>query len=413
MTPSFDPDQRAVLDAPRTHALLVTGDAGTGKTTVAVARAGRLTGRDERALVLVPTEALADRVRADARRVAGNVAVEAVLPWLRQRAERAVGGRLSPGEEVPARVDVAKRHPVMGEVAEMVASQELHRGWLHELWGDRWLMDEARMLAGGDLSADDLEAVQAYAEVQHAELPRDGRGEVVRGMDGPVHRGTPLHDAETVDRGDLGVLLHQAQLAGRRLQRWHHVVVDEVQELSPLELGAAVAAACPDGSLTLVGDAGQQLDPGAWFRGWAELPWTAARPLVRKVLRHAHRCPADVLAVAEAVRDGRSVPRRGRWSRWADEAARRASLADLPRGAVVVASDGARARRLARQLGRAVVTPDELRGREVPWVVLPELSEAGWPDTARSRRALYVAMTRATGGLWCGAVGGFGSVVGG
>ena len=80
---------------------------------------------------------------------------------------------------------------------------------------------------------------------------------------------------------------------------------------------------------------------------------------------------------------------------------------------VVVASDGARARRLARQLGRAVVTPDELRGREVPWVVLPELSEAGWPDTARSRRALYVAMTRATGGLWCGAVGGFGSVVGG
>ena len=405
-----DADQQAVLDAPGTAWLRLIGEAGSGKTTTALLRARALAAahRSPRTLVLSPTEELAASLHGQARRIGGEVEVAAVGPWLHRQAEALVG-RWGMAEEAPEAVVRAKRHPAVATVLEELSwdHDEVARSALHELFGDARRRDALEDEADGDLDPSTLDAVAAYVEVQFAELDRDEQGRPLRGMDGPIHRGTPLHDADTLDRGDAGALLALGRLLRAPRPGHTHVVVDEAQEFSPLELAAAAAAVARGGALTLAGDAGQQLDAGAWFVGWAGVDVSLGRTPSACLLGGSHRCPPGVMDVARAVRAGTVVPRADgptvRWTTWASEAARQADV--LSFDGVAVARDRRRARTLQRRLGREVVPVDALRGREVSDVLLPDLSPEGWPDDAPGRRALYVALTRARRSVWCGSAG--------
>ena len=52
-----------------------------------------------------------------------------------------------------------------------------------------------------------------------------------------------------------------------------------------------------------------------------------------------------------------------------------------------------------------VTVVDEVKGLEFDFVLVPDATEAAYPDTAASRRALYVAATRARHQVLFAAVG--------
>ncbi len=92
---------------------------------------------------------------------------------------------------------------------------------------------------------------------------------------------------------------------GEELQLWSrtfgHVVVDEAQDLSPMQL-RMIGRRCPSGSMTIVGDLGQASGPWApasWAEVVAHLP--AHRPPRQAELTVSYRTPTEVMDVAAGV----------------------------------------------------------------------------------------------------------------
>ncbi len=115
----LDPEQQAAVDLPADTSLVLDGEAGVGKTLVALYRVAALARRADaksrrfRALVLVPTEGLRRLVRVLADRLGiGKLEIALVDDWLYERALRAFPGlpkRRSEG--ATAQVIALKRHP--------------------------------------------------------------------------------------------------------------------------------------------------------------------------------------------------------------------------------------------------------------------------------------------------------------
>ncbi|WP_432829810.1 HelD family protein [Dactylosporangium sp. CA-092794] len=208
--------------------------------------------------------------------------------------------------------------------------------------------------------------------------------------------------------------------------RYRHIVVDEAQDLSPMQL-RAIARRSATGSLTVVGDLAQST--GAWARDhWDEvtqhLPQTFTRAVAR--LRYGYRVPrqvyelaAELLPIAapgieptRVVRDGPADPgvhvvepgeRAGRVAQIARDhleaqrfvgivcpAACRAELEfalhanDLPWGRVDQGE-------IERSLN--LVSPQEAKGLEFDAVIVVEPEEIVAEDP-RGHRLLFVALTR-------------------
>ncbi|MBO0730596.1 MAG: ATP-binding domain-containing protein, partial [Acidimicrobiaceae bacterium] len=209
-----------------------------------------------------------------------------------------------------------------------------------------------------------------------------------------------------------------------------HAIVDEAQDLSPMEL-RMLARRCPSGSMTLLGDLAQAVGP--WGRrDWQDLasglPGGDEARVVE--LRFGYRSTAQVLDLANrllpeaapgvrptvAVRPGRSSPRLlggGEVGVVAVEEARRlaetwptvAVIAPRPRIAGLLADlrdsdslDVADADEggLGRQV--TIVSATGAKGLEFDAVVVvaPDEIVAERPDRAAGLRLLYVALTRPT-----------------
>src|SRR5262249_36819206 len=94
--PVLDPEQQRAVDLPVDTSLIVDGEAGVGKTLVALYRIASLERRAKRrfrALVLVPTEGLRRlcRLLADKLGVA-KLEIAVIDPWLIERARKAFPG---------------------------------------------------------------------------------------------------------------------------------------------------------------------------------------------------------------------------------------------------------------------------------------------------------------------------------
>jgi hypothetical protein len=141
--------------------------------------------------------------------------------------------------------------------------------FLHDLLGSK------RRLAGA--------AAGDFTEEEVAALHRRGADRVSR---------------EVWSEADLALLDEADWLINGRPDGYLHVVVDEVQDFSPMQL-RAVARRCPSGSLTLAGDLAQATGPSA-ARSWAEvLEHLPARVPARVVtLRYGYRVPREVYEFA-------------------------------------------------------------------------------------------------------------------
>jgi DNA helicase II / ATP-dependent DNA helicase PcrA len=466
----LDPAQEKLVSLPAGEPLLLLGEAGFGKTTVALHRLVRLRTKnpDLRAGVIVPTEGLRTLTANLLERMGhGDVPVFRFDQWA-SRVARLAFAQLPRRESQWASAGVIKfkRHPALRAAIELLVQQRRKkprsmRRELEHLFGDSAILAKALAAAQGTLQPGLVQEVLEHTHIQFGqgadkeyrhvtELERletlDGRG---------LDDDTPLADTGTLDAEDYAVLFELDRIralrtgaAPARVEAWDCLVIDEAQEFAPLELALIGRAARKGGSLVVAGDAAQQLDDGAAFQGWPavmqELLGTqehareprqgtlfggkaAGRGYTEGVLHINYRCPPEVTALARPLRDpslpaahaaGPGIARIQHKSDlhvavWLCEELRLLRERDPGATIAVICRGPEKAERLARVLGHAVdarlaldgrfdfragisvTCVAEVKGLEFDHVVLPDASAASYPDAAESRRALYVAVTRA------------------
>lgn len=401
---ALDPVQQQILDLNAAEAALVLGDPGCGKTTAATHRAAALARGGARVLVLVVGAGLGGAWTRQLARLGARADVHTLDAWLAREGLRCfpdLDRRL--GEDASPDVIAFKRHPAA--LAAFDGSRVGPRATRDDLldgFGDASALAAALEVADGALCERMAEAVRAHAEIQAMEVERDSHGRPILAADGePLHVGTPANDAGTVDLEDLPVLFALDRFR-HPPRRWDHVVLDEAQEVGPLEHGVVRAARRAGAGLTVVGDAAQQVDPTAWFAGWeAALGALGAADARRFRLDRSFRCPEAVLELARRLRDGGSAPPS---EPWADLLARSVGRT------VVIAWSPAAAREAWRAVTRhvparlaldevlpgadTVVAPvDAIRGLEFDRVLVAGADT--WPTHPHARNALFLAVTRA------------------
>jgi DNA helicase IV len=211
---------------------------------------------------------------------------------------------------------------------------------------------------------------------------------------------------------DLPLLDVARTLVDGPARAYGHVIVDEAQDLSPMQL-MMVSRRALDGSLTMLGDVAQATGPVTYGR-WQELePYLPEDLEVRiEELRHAYRVPAEIMDLALpllariapdvepplAYRQGGALPKLVRVA--ADElmetALREAGELD---GLLAVIAP----RSLVQPHGEVFdetqipfITPREAKGLEFDHVVVVEPALIADEGGARGLRELYVALTRPT-----------------
>jgi DNA helicase-2/ATP-dependent DNA helicase PcrA len=347
--------------------------------------------------------------------------------------------------DAPSVVKRLKLHPLLGAgLADQVrriegpaSAEQALDDWASLLSQARLLADAVARHAAGAFTAGELAACADWGQRRNEEL---------FGWLGGDHEVQAALDPE-----DDALLLRAWQLRagplqgpGRRPLAYRHVAVDEVQELSPLEI--RVLAGCLDEhrSLTLAGDAQQLVAEtggfGSWERLLAELGASGAAV---ETLRISHRSTREIMDFAQrvlgplreddvalATRSGPPVETfrftdRGACVGFLGEALRRlageeplASVAVLtPDESVselyhagLAAAELPRLRRVERQdftfaPGIEVTEIEQAKGLEFDYVVLVDVSDEWFPDAPRARRLLHVGATRAIHQLWVTSVG--------
>ena len=192
-----------------------------------------------------------------------------------------------------------------------------------------------------------------------------------------------------------------------------HVIVDEAQDLTPMQL-RMVARRAATGSLTLLGDVAQATGP-VLYRRWDEvLPHLPAdEEAVVEELRHAYRVPREIMELALPLLDeiapdiaapisyrtGAAAPtiRAVAGENVLVEAYREAArLAEADGLLAVIAPDELVGEPLEDDLwdGVPVLTPRQAKGLEFDHVVVVEPALIAAHD--QGLRELYVALTRPT-----------------
>jgi DNA helicase II / ATP-dependent DNA helicase PcrA len=332
----LDPAQRHVVDLPPGRSVLVLGEAGHGKTTVALHRLARLAEAapgNFRTLVLVPSIGLERLIEPLLTSLRVDVDVRVYERWALGQLRRTFPGlsrRVS--ESASASVIRFKRDPALGEALARLAARApgriddeqrgrgkragalVSRGDLQHLFGDRALV--ARVVAA---SRDPIGAHGVAELLEHTRIQFSRRSEVeyahvdrsrLRTLDGlSLDAGTPLEDAGSIDAEDCAVLFELERLRALRQRRdaavpelFDCIVIDEAQEFAPIELKLIGRSLAPRGSLIVAGDADQQTDPAAFFGGWeATMATLGPAEYERVTLEVNYRCPPKVVRVAKRL----------------------------------------------------------------------------------------------------------------
>ncbi|HZU20751.1 MAG TPA: UvrD-helicase domain-containing protein [Gaiellaceae bacterium] len=212
-----------------------------------------------------------------------------------------------------------------------------------------------------------------------------------------LRRGHGWSDGDVPLLDEARALLHEPPHA------YGHVIVDEAQDLTPMQL-RMIARRARDGALTVLGDVAQATGP-VRYAGWSDVLPHLPRGGEAAVeeLRHAYRVPREIMELAlpllDAVAPGVAPPvayRTGAQAPAVRQVAGRELLAEAFRAAAA-APDGLLAVIVPDDLaGDApsdelvpVLTPRQAKGLEFDHVVVVE-------PAAMDLRELYVALTRPT-----------------
>lgn len=335
-------DQFAVLTRPESGVVVLRGQAGSGKTTVALHRIAYLRYQDperfrlDRVLVVMFNKALQTYIRKALTDLdIAGVRVATFHGWAGQTL-RAAGLSTSYRADAPEAVTRLKQHAAID--ALLAARVEL-LGKRLEAWlpvpaahAERWagtpgsglarvraFLHGAEELAGlsdrvrrrlvdhtRDLYAlfDDLELAQAHLPTElHGAVPMAAEHQRRRAGEGAL------------DFADAALLLRLGQLVdragGTRRCPWRHalahVVVDEAQDLSAPEIRVLLDAADERRSVTLAGDPAQTLYGGAFGLLTEEGGGALGEALEVDALPVGHRSTRPIMALALGA-SGRDDP---------------------------------------------------------------------------------------------------------
>jgi DNA helicase-2/ATP-dependent DNA helicase PcrA len=225
---------------------------------------------------------------------------------------------------------------------------------------------------------------------------------------------------------------------------YEHLMIDEVQDFSPLELAVLLDATSPQRSVTLAGDTAQAIAPEHGFTSWAELLdfLSIAHERVEP-LRVSYRSTREIVDVAEHVLgpllgDVRPVAPRvgapvesfpfaaaGECAEFLSHALKELVRNEPDASVALLARHPEQARLAYDALVRAEVPSLRLvadqdfsfsagidvtdvrqsKGLEFDIVILLDVNDASYPQSDDARRLLHVAMTRAAHQLWITYVG--------
>jgi DNA helicase-2/ATP-dependent DNA helicase PcrA len=248
-----------------------------------------------------------------------------------------------------------------------------------------------------------------------------------------------------IDAEDDALLLRIYQLQRGRLPggkaplAYEHLMVDEVQDFSPLELAVLLDTTTRARSVTLAGDTAQAIAPDHGFSNWSELLDDLGIAHERiEPLRVSYRSTREIVDSAEHVLgplqgDVRPVAPRagapveafgfgstGECAEFLSHALKELVRVEPEASVALVARHAEQARAYYEALARAEVPALRLvadqdfpfvpgldvtdvrqtKGLEFDIVILLEVSDASYPASDESRRLLHVAMTRAAHQLW-------------
>jgi DNA helicase-2/ATP-dependent DNA helicase PcrA len=254
-----------------------------------------------------------------------------------------------------------------------------------------------------------------------------------------------------LDPEDDALLLRAWQLRvgplkkGRRPLRFRHVVIDEVQDFSPLEVQVLLGCMERGCGVTMAGDTQQHVMQHSGFTSWQQffdhlgVAGTEVETLKvsyrssQEIVRFANDLLGDLQEDPEELIATRSGPAVELFS-FSDQGACIAFLGDVLRDlasherlasvalltpspevsdayyAGLSRSDLPRLRRVANQeftftAGIEVTEISQVKGLEFDYVVLVDTNAEHFPDTPAARRLLHVGATRAIHQLWVTSVG--------
>ncbi len=379
----------------------------------------------------------------------------AALSVIEAQTQPILADRLLRAEEilaasVPARQRLALEEAFREERAGLGKVRDDHR----RLVGDRALLRHAVEASNGELFLPMVEEIAAHTgrqldapgEVAFAHVDADRRATI----DGrSLDDGTPEAVAGTIDVEDhallFAILWRKTGKMGSRkaaLSLHSHLVIDEAQELAPVELAVLGRAVDPrGGSLTVAGDAAQRIDRTGYFTSWEGVMASLGTRAEPAYLETSYRCPQPIVELAHAVlgpeapatpprakRGGAPVLRssassEGHAAMMLIDGLKALFAREPLAGVAVVAHEPLAARALHEILARAlparlvlegdfsfgpgleVTSVSEVKGLEFDYVVVPDVGARAYPDTPEHRRRLHVAVTRASQQVWLVAVG--------
>ncbi len=441
VTALLDAAQIEATSVPAAQPLLVTGSAGSGKTTVALHRLARIVAREPQrfpmraARVLVPEEGLARLSQRLLEPISDSPATVETLEAFALRLGKQVFGklpRLAP--ETPGLVVRLKRHPALyrklrARRGKPATFKQLRRR-LHTLFTDRAFLAEVVDTAD-DLPHSAIAETIRHTRLQMAPGVREQLeivtvAEMREAIDGrAIEEGTPDELAETIDVEDLPILLFLHAVNGERSIA--HLVIDEAEDVSLFEFDVLGGLLREPRSVTVAGDELQRTTSG--FEAWDEsLRTLGVADVMTCTLEVSYRCPRPIVELAarilgtrhdvRAARDGAPVeqvhfPDRAQADLFIADSVRSLATREPRATIAVLTRDEDAARRLHSMIGDArlslngelpfapgidVLDVDGSKGLEFDYVIVADAERYG--NDAEARRRLHVAVTRASHQLW-------------
>lgn len=269
--------------------------------------------------------------------------------------------------------------------------------------------------------------------------------------------GAEEQESAKLDREDDALMLRITQRlrgpllrGGRQAEtlRYEHILIDEAQDLSPVELAVVMGTTTKQRSVTMAGDVAQRLHMDNGFKSWEQLLKAVdprrveqggdGAPIEVSPLKVQYRSTHPIIELAQQVLGPLADPESGNAIRpgapvelfqfahsgeavaYLGEALRELMQAE-PRASVclvarypeqadlyykgLVTAEVPHLRRIADQdfpfrAGIDVTDVRQVKGLEFDYVVLLECSRAVYPVTDECRHLLHIAVTRAAHQLW-------------
>lgn len=413
-------------------AILIQGIAGSGKTTVALHRLAWLLHKDNSALTaqdcgfIVLSPALRAYIENSLPSVdISGITIRTYHEWACRTFKTLAGSSAltipRPSEPIPLGVQRVKRSLALLKALEATITP---------------LSVGSANLSLADLQQDLLRVLQNAAFICSFDDTRLLNEESVS----EAYASTARNFAEEVyDWNDDALLLRIYQLRKggilnerNQIGTYGHILVDEVQDLSPIELATIIASVKEHKDLTLVGDASQNLDHTQAFPGWEALRkhWNFNEEMSKYVsLEVSHRSTLPIMRLADHIQR-RDIVRSGRpgrtpiWFKCRDESqgiehvlkwlSKAGELYPTKIAAVICATPqdasfaykmlqptfGPRVRRgdaysFSFEEGILVTDVRQVKGLEFYSVLLWNPSAATYGSSELANNLLYVAVTRA------------------